>query len=339
MGNLLTCLRWWTNYRNNSKVKLEMSVTPSARRTRQRPRLVLNTDNHTPLDYSFPNVTDVTTDITTQFPSEWKPIGTGSRSVVYQTNHVLTGNRVAIKRIEVPCLGDNILTKTQRTQMCRQLETEINCLRSLCHPQIIHLHSVSRDHRYLYLVTEVSRGRDLFHQLKQHGPLPETTVHHIIGDILRGIQYCHAQGVTHRDLKLENILVMTDSLDGPVKICDFGVSTNRKPPYHTLVGTTGYVAPEVSQGCYDQACDLWALGVIMYTLFTGELPFVSEDSIELRRLTAAAKWDRSRPIWKKISHPAIHLLQHLLVADPENRYTATQALESTWLATAPTSPP
>ena len=77
----------------------------------------------------------------------------------------------------------------------------------------------------------------------------------------------------------------------------------------------------------------------MYTLFTGELPFVSEDSIELRRLTAAAKWDRSRPIWKKISHPAIHLLQHLLVADPENRYTATQALESTWLATAPTSPP
>ena len=61
-------------------------------------------------------------------------LGRGVGQWWYQTNHVLTGNRVAIKRIEVPCLGDNILTETQRTQMCRQLETEINCLRSLCPP-------------------------------------------------------------------------------------------------------------------------------------------------------------------------------------------------------------
>ena len=129
--------------------------------------------------------------------------------------------------------------------------------------------------KYVYVVMEYCAGGELFDQIvnKEDQVFNESEACSIMEKLFRAINHCHASGVVHRDIKPENIMM---DLDGELKFIDFGLSkkiADRSTTLKTIVGTPFYMAPEVIEGKYNQKCDLWSLGVLMYVLLSGYLPF------------------------------------------------------------------
>ena len=141
--------------------------------------------------------------------------------------------------------------------------------------------------------------------------------------VFDAVFYCHEMGVIHRDIKPENMfLTHWDQEQTSLKISDFGIA--REIQYHematTVAGTPGYLAPEILMNCgYDDKCDIWSLGVVMYLLLSGTLPFQSEDMLELFNLIKQGNYNRDQECWEHVSPQAKNLLEGLLVVDPEYR--------------------
>ena len=144
----------------------------------------------------------------------------------------------------------------------------------------------------------------------------------------------HLNNVTHRDLKLENLLLARPNDISSVVIADFGLarkSKNARQVFSTQCGTHSYVAPEILLGKpYSPAVDVWSMGVILYTLLIGSFPFAHDDQQSLFRLICSGKVDDSQPEWKQISDDVKDLLKGLLDIDPKKRLTAADALNHTW---------
>ena len=351
MGNLLSCWRWWktcprshpttittelvTGLGGNSRqVRLETVPAPTPVRAKTRPRLTLNVDNSDPLSDLVPQTTTHTQDIGEHFPHAWERIGKGSMATVFRTIHGITGDTVAIKQIDYTRSGDTVLDAHFRRKVCRQIDTEVNCLSQLSHPNLLRVVGVYRNYRYLFLVTDYLVGGDLQHCLTVYPTLPEKTVQHLIRQLLTAVQHLHAHGVTHRDLKLENLLLThADPDQATLQVCDLGICTKLPPPYRELVGTVSYLAPEVLDGCYDQSCDLWSVGVIMYVLATGCFPFAGHTHLETMDAIRSAQWNPQNSQCAHLSRSARHLLGRLLTPEPTHRITATEALGVSWFNT------
>lgn len=143
---------------------------------------------------------------------------------------------------------------------------------------------------------------------KKGGRLSEAESQIICRQILHAIKYLHTRGVVHRDLKLENIMVLgteSGSLnDLRVKLIDFGMSkhtqTGKKIDLSTYCGTINFMAPEVldEQGSYDQSCDIWSLGVMAYALVAGELPFKGKNDLQIKKAILSCDYDFDAPVWE-----------------------------------------
>lgn len=124
----------------------------------------------------------------------------------------------------------------------------------------------------------------------------------IIKQVLSGIAYCHENFVVHRDLKPENLLI---NLDNQVKIIDFGISTrfNKDEGLHRNIGTLAYQAPEVFDENYDEKCDLWSIGCILYILLVEDMPFksISDSEAEYKKIIQRGDYDLNSSLWKNIS--------------------------------------
>uniref|UniRef100_A0A182MLI5 Non-specific serine/threonine protein kinase n=1 Tax=Anopheles culicifacies TaxID=139723 RepID=A0A182MLI5_9DIPT len=226
---------------------------------------------------------------------------------------------VAIKIIDKTCLDEENLAKTFR---------EISILKVLHHPHITRLYEVMESRNKIYLVTEHAAQGEIFDHLVANGRMREEEAARIFSQIVAAVDYCHRKGIVHRDLKAENVLLDTEM---NVKLADFGFSNTfiEGQPLRTWCGSPPYAAPEVFQGVeYDgPKSDIWSLGVVLYVLVCGALPFDGTTLHDLRSVVVAGKF--RIPFF--MSQECEQLIRHMLVVEPERRYTLKQIAHHRWL--------
>ncbi|XP_078675693.1 MAP/microtubule affinity-regulating kinase 3-like isoform X28 [Branchiostoma floridae x Branchiostoma belcheri] len=236
-----------------------------------------------------------------------KTIGKGNFAKVKLARHVPTGKEVAIKIIDKTQLNPSSLQKLFR---------EVRIMKMLNHPNIVKLFEVIETEKTLYLVMEYASGGEVFDYLVAHGRMKEKEARAKFRQIVSAVQYCHQKRVVHRDLKAENLLLDSDM---NIKIADFGFSNEFTPgnKLDTFCGSPPYAAPELFQGKkYDgPEVDVWSLGVILYTLVSGSLPFDGQNLKELRERVLRGKY--RIPFY--MSTDCENLLKRFLVLNPLKR--------------------
>jgi calcium-dependent protein kinase len=188
---------------------------------------------------------------------------------------------------------------------------------------------------------EECKGGELFgriiRNIQNHKNYSEKTAAKIFKQLISAIAYCHSQGICHRDLKPENILFLSEEEDSPIKVIDFGLSKifgkynniiNNEMT--SFVGTAYYVSPEVLQGKYNEKCDIWSAGVILYIMLNGEPPFNGANDNEIYRCISQMKLSFPESNWKNISEDAKDLIKKMICA-PERRFNAQQVLNHVWI--------
>lgn len=234
-----------------------------------------------------------------------KTIGKGNFAKVKLAKHVPTGKEVAIKIIDKTQLNPGSLQKLFREvsrdedwQIVKQRTNPILCnffqvriMKMLDHPNIVKLFQVIETEKTLYLVMEYASGGEVFDYLVLHGRMKEKEARAKFRQIVSAVQYCHQKRIIHRDLKAENLLLDSEM---NIKIADFGFSNEFTPgsKLDTFCGSPPYAAPELFQGKkYDgPEVDVWSLGVILYTLVSGSLPFDGTTLRELRERVLRGKY-------------------------------------------------
>lgn len=176
---------------------------------------------------------------------------------------------------------------------------------------------------------------DLFQRIMKRRIFPEHTVRRIVWRLLSAVKYMQQRGIVHRDLKPENILCTDRDDDASVLIADFGLSRFLLPgdTMRLACGTVSYIAPEVLRGeGYSSAVDVWSVGVILYVLLRGGLPFDAKSREDVVHRTLHSKVSFRHPRWKYVSPGARLLLCRLLEKDPGKRATPTEAMADPWFA-------
>ena len=186
----------------------------------------------------------------------------------------------------------------------------------------------------MYLVMEYCPGGELFDIIadkgEKEGVFNESEAAQIMKKLFQAINHCHANNISHRDIKPENIMI---GEDGEVKLIDFGLSKkSKKSSMDTVVGTPYYVAPEVLSGTYSNECDLWSLGVLLYILLSGYLPFGGDNAQEVFKKILKGQPNYEKKEWKKVSDEGISLVKQLLEVDPKKRLNAANALKHLWFS-------
>ena len=214
---------------------------------------------------------------------------------------------------------------------------EIDNLMLLNHPNILKLYEYYYDEKEnLYIITEYIRGEELFNKIQENGAFSEVDSAIIIKSVFQAIAYCHSRGIIHRDLKPENILVPTGKtkIDYTLlKIIDFGASVLKKDDgkISFRFGTPYYIAPEVLLESYNEKCDVWSIGVILYLLLLGQAPFDGDDDNIICQKIVQEEIDYENSKIKSLSPEAVDFMKKLLEKDPEKRISSSQALEHEWL--------
>ena len=168
---------------------------------------------------------------------------------------------------------------------------EVNILNRLDHPNIVNYFETYDDKKYIYLVMEYVKGVELFEKITKRSDqkFSERTAAHYMEQLFKAINHCHANGVIHRDIKPENIMI-TDKNE--VRLIDFGLSKIKtKKSMQTIAGTPLYMSPEVINGDYGMESDVWSLGVLMYTLVSGYLPFYDRTTASVFRKIKECEWE------------------------------------------------
>ena len=210
---------------------------------------------------------------------------------------------------------------------------EIQLLSQLDHPNIIKYYETYDDENEFHIIMNHCTGGELFDKLQNEGPLPEHECAAITYQILHAISHCHSRGIVHRDIKAENIL-FNDKAHNKINIIDFGLSKKTKNDngnMHTFVGTTLYLSPEVISGKYDEKCDLWSIGVLLYFMLYGRYPFDDENGEKEKIFHKIKHEEPDYDIPEScVSRSAKSLIQKLLKKKPKHRYNAQEALNDPW---------
>ncbi|KAM9497729.1 serine/threonine-protein kinase MARK2-like isoform 33-T34 [Salvelinus alpinus] len=248
-----------------------------------------------------------------------KTIGKGNFAKVKLARHVLTGKEVAVKIIDKTQLNSSSLQKLFR---------EVRIMKLLNHPNIVKLFEVIETEKTLYLIMEYASGGEVFDYLVAHGRMKEKEARAKFRQIVSAVQYCHQKCIVHRDLKAENLLLDADM---NIKIADFGFSNEftMGNKLDTFCGSPPYAAPELFQGKkYDgPEVDVWSLGVILYTLVSGSLPFDGQNLKELRERVLRGKY--RIPFY--MSTDCENLLKKFLILNPTKRGSLEQIMKDRWM--------
>ncbi|EDW15592.1 serine/threonine-protein kinase MARK2 [Drosophila mojavensis] len=248
-----------------------------------------------------------------------KTLGKGNFAKVKLALHVPTGREVAIK----------VIDKTQLNASARQkLYREVRIMKLLNHPNIVRLFQVIESERTLYLIMEYASRGELFDHLVKNGRMRERDARVIFRQLVSAIQYCHSKFVVHRDLKAENLLLDQHM---NIKIADFGFGNTFDPnaQLETFCGSPPYAAPELFMGrkYAGPEVDAWSLGVVLYTLVSGSLPFDGGTLKELRERVLRGKY--RVPYY--ISMDCENLMRKFLVLNPAKRTTLNNVMSDKWI--------
>eukprot|EP00062_Callorhinchus_milii_P021225 gi/632977723/ref/XP_007905506.1/ PREDICTED: serine/threonine-protein kinase SIK3 isoform X1 [Callorhinchus milii] len=248
-----------------------------------------------------------------------RTIGKGNFAVVKLATHIVTKAKVAIKIVDKTQLDEENLKKIFR---------EVQIMKMLRHPHIVRLYQVMETERMIYLVTEYASGGEIFDHLVAHGRMAEKEARKKFKQIVAAVHFCHCRNIVHRDLKAENLLLDANL---NIKIADFGFSNIFTPGQllKTWCGSPPYAAPELFEGKeYDgPKVDIWSLGVVLYVLVCGALPF---DGSTLQNLRARVLSGKFRiPFF--MSTECEHLIRHMLVLEPSKRLSVEQTCKHKWM--------
>ena len=250
------------------------------------------------------------------------PLGEGGYGQVYLVRHKKMGLLRAMKVIPV-----NYQNEEEKT------DEEIELLRQLDHPNIVKLFEYFSDTDKYYLITEYCKGGDLFELIKKKKKFSELSAAYIMYQIFRALIYCHnTHHLIHRDIKPENIVVFRqnnaedDLYD--VKLIDFGISKifNKLENDNKVKGSLNYIAPEVLKHKYDEKCDIWSCGVILYILVIGKYPFTGKDKNEILSNIEHGNYSFPDGFVEKSSPEIRDLIQQCLQVNPSVRISAKKAL-------------
>jgi serine/threonine protein kinase len=255
-------------------------------------------------------------------------LGKGTSAEVKLATNVQTGDLVAVK----------IITKKNLTPLGKELlSSEVDALKRLKHSNIVKLHDLLEDEEFFYIMMDYVRGEDLCSRIENSRTcLSERECKYLTYHILKAIEHCHSNGIIHRDIKLENLIY--DAEKKRVVLVDFGlceVFPSSQHNFSTLLnvhcGSPLYAAPELLKGVpyYGPPVDIWSLGVVLFAMLVGELPFVGETYEDL-----IGKACNTPPALIKLpaSPHARDLISKMLEKDPQNRITVSQMKQHPWLA-------
>ena len=254
-------------------------------------------------------------------------IGEGDFAQVYRVRSELTEEIKAMKIIK----KSDLVEEDQK-----EIINEIAILRKMDHPNIIKMFEFYSNKENYALILELCSGGELYKEIIQRGPFEEKCSAYIMYQIFSAINYFHKLHIIHRDLNPENILIADrNDLGYPrIKISDFGTSKifEKGHKEKKIVGSNFYIAPEVLKQKYNEKCDIWSCGVILYILLSQNLPFCTEDENEekLKEKILEGKYDLESPPFDKISKNAKDLITKLLNEDPKKRISAEEALNHPW---------
>ena len=253
-------------------------------------------------------------------------IGKGGFGRVYKVRHKLSNQYRAMKIIQCKSSSEHHSTAVNK---------EINILKNLDHPNIIKVYEFYSSEKYVYIINELCTGGELFDKIVDVKHFSENVACHIMRQLLSAVAYCHENGVIHRDLKPENILIESseekDKEFFHIKVIDFGTcEILKKKKLTEQIGTSFYIAPEVLKNGYNEKCDLWSCGVILYILLCGSPPFYGKNEKEIFRKILDGNFTFRHKIWNKISSEAKNLVLKLLQVNPIKRLSAKEALEDIW---------
>ncbi|XP_074022318.1 maternal embryonic leucine zipper kinase [Numenius arquata] len=247
-------------------------------------------------------------------------IGTGGFAKVKLARHLLTGEKVAIKIMDKLALGDDL----------PRVKTEIDAMKNLSHQHICQLYHVIETSTKVFVVLEYCPGGELFDYIISKDRLSEEEARVFFRQIVSAIAYVHSQGYAHRDLKPENLLI---DKEHNLKLIDFGLCAKPKGGLDnrlsTFCGSPAYAAPELIQGkaYIGSEADIWSMGVLLYALLCGFLPFDDNSLMAVYRKITRGKY--SIPKW--LSPGSTLLINQMLQVDPKKRITVKHLLSHPWL--------
>uniref|UniRef100_A0A0N5ALS1 Ribosomal protein S6 kinase n=1 Tax=Syphacia muris TaxID=451379 RepID=A0A0N5ALS1_9BILA len=252
-------------------------------------------------------------------------LGTGSYSMCKRCVHKATREEYAVK----------IISKAKRFYC-----DEVDILKRYSHhPNIVKIHEVYEDDNSVYLVEELCKGGELLDRIISQKHFSEREAAAVMMKLANAVSYLHTNQVVHRDLKPSNIMYASTSADvDSIRIIDFGFAKQLRAGNGLLMTpcyTAQFAAPEVlkKQG-YDMSCDVWSLGVLLYTMLCGETPFATgadDTAAEILERVGEGRFTFSNPAWKDISELAKDLVQRMLHVDPVKRVSAKQILVHPWI--------
>lgn len=254
-----------------------------------------------------------------------KILGDGSFSICRRCVHKSTKKEYAVK----------IVSKKFN---CTQ---EINMLRACQgHKNIVKLHDVVTDERFTYLIFEFLKGGELLDRIRNKSRFTESEAADILRKLVSAVSFIHDRGVVHRDLKPENLLFTSHDPDAEIKVVDFGFARlkQEKEVLRTPCFTLPYAAPEVLNGeseGYDENCDLWSLGVILYAMLCGKAPFHArsrdDSAVDVMNRIKGGDFTFSAPSWSSVSDEAKAIVRGLLTVDPSQRLGMVDLQRSSWV--------
>eukprot|EP00127_Corallochytrium_limacisporum_P004698 Clim_evm52s172 gene=Clim_evmTU52s172 len=248
-----------------------------------------------------------------------KTLGKGNFAVVKLATHRATGMKVALKFIQKSKLDKNSLAKIYR---------EVDVMRKIVHPNVIRLYQVMESDDELALVCEYASGGEIFDHLVAHGRMKETEARKRFKEIISAVAFCHKSNIVHRDLKAENLLLDANL---STKIADFGFSNyyTAGMALKTFCGSPPYAAPELFEGKeYDgPSVDIWSLGVVLYVLVTGTMPFDAPTLGKLRNVIVSGRF--KVPFF--MSTECESLIRRMLVVNPAKRISIKDIMKHKWL--------
>ncbi|KAI1887668.1 hypothetical protein AGOR_G00192680 [Albula goreensis] len=257
----------------------------------------------------------------------YETIGSGGFAKVKRGRHILTGEYVAIKIMEKKDLGDDL----------PRVKIEIEAMKNLSHQHVCRLYHVIETATKIFMVLEYCPGGELFDYIIAKDRLSEEETRVFFRQIVSAMAYVHSQGYAHRDLKPENLLIDENH---NLKLIDFGLCAKPKGglgyELKTCCGSPAYAAPELIQGkaYIGSEADVWSMGVLLFALLCGYLPFDDDNCMVLYRKITRGVYDNPR--W--LSPGSILLLNQMMQVEPKRRLTVRQLLDHPWVMTGYSSP-
>jgi calcium/calmodulin-dependent protein kinase I len=254
-------------------------------------------------------------------------IGSGSAGTVKLAVHIPTGLRVAVKIIPKRKF---FMNKKLEETTNRELEM-LDRIAEFEHPHIVQTYGYINDPDNVYIALELCEGGELLEELEHIGNYTEHDAATIVHNCVDTLAYLHLRGIVHRDIKPENLLLGQKGDPDSIKLADFGLANilEGKDSLQTVCGSPAYMAPEVhNMRNYDEKVDMWSMGVMLFLLLSGTLPFLPPRLVEKAE---KQDYEFAGKIWAGVSDAAKDLVVRLLVADPKMRYGVQDVLKHPWI--------